>query len=84
MQRRKFAVISARAFAPLERLLDLGMRFSTGKSVWLLPKGRNAQSELEAIGSSWQGEFRLERSLTDTDARIIVASGVTRKDNKKA
>ena len=76
--RRAFDVISARAFAPLPRLLDLGTRFSTGNSVWILPKGRNAQSELEAIRPSWQGEFRLEPSLTDEDARIIVARGVKR------
>jgi len=76
---RPYDVISARAFAPLERLLALATGFSTGKTVWLLPKGRNAQSELEALDPSWQGEFRLEPSLTDPDARIIVASQVSRR-----
>ena len=75
---RPFDVISARAFAPLDRLLDLGTRFSTVKSRWVLPKGRNAKSELEALDSSWQGDFRLEESLTDAEARIIVAQGVQR------
>lgn len=79
---RPFGVISARAFAPLPRLLDLGTRFSTGNSVWILPKGRNAQSELEAVRPSWQGEFRLEPSLTDDEARIIVAHGVKRLKDK--
>lgn len=76
---RPFDVISGRAFAPLAKLLDLGTRFSTNKTRWVLPKGRNAQSELEAVESSWQGEFRLEASVTDPDARIIVAEGVKRK-----
>ncbi|MGZ8348192.1 MAG: RsmG family class I SAM-dependent methyltransferase [Allosphingosinicella sp.] len=80
--RRRFDVISARAFAPLPRLLELGTRFSTAKTVWILPKGRNAQSELEALESSWQGEFRLEPSLTDADAQIIVAEGVRRGSQK--
>ncbi len=80
---RSFDVISARAFAPLDRLLDLGSRFSTTNSLWLLPKGRNAQSELEALDSSWQGEFRLEHSLTDADAGIIVAQGVKRPGKRK-
>ena len=75
---RPFDVISARAFAPLARLLDLGTALSTTKTVWLLPKGRNAQSELEALDSSWQGDFRLEPSVTDPEARIIVAEGVRR------
>ncbi len=73
---RPFDVISARAFAPLDRLLAIGGRFSTDKTVWILPKGRNAKTELEAAESSWQGDFRLEPSLTDADAQIVVASRV--------
>jgi 16S rRNA (guanine527-N7)-methyltransferase len=79
---RPYEVISARAFAPLDRLLDLATAFSTEKTRWILPKGRNAQVELEAIISSWQGDFRLEPSLTDADARLIVADGVRRKARK--
>lgn len=69
-------VISARAFAPLERLLLLAHRFSHSETAWLLPKGRSAVSELEAVADSWQGEFRIVPSLTDSDAAIIVASHV--------
>ena len=76
---RPFDVISARAFAPLPRLLALATGFSTKNSLWVLPKGRNAARELEALGPSWQGDFRLEPSETDAEAQIIVASGVTRK-----
>jgi 16S rRNA (guanine527-N7)-methyltransferase len=79
---RPLDVISARAFAPLGKLLDLGTRFSTEKSLWVLPKGRSAESELEAVRASWQGEFRLEPSLTDADARIILASGVKLRKGK--
>jgi len=75
---RPFDVISARAFAPLEKLLSLGTAFSTQKSLWLLPKGRNAETELAALDPSWQGDFRLEPSVTDTEAQIIVAEGVRR------
>ncbi|MEA3015918.1 MAG: rRNA (guanine527-N7)-methyltransferase [Sphingomonadales bacterium] len=76
---RPFDVISARAFAPLPKLLELGTRFSTAKTRWILPKGRNARAELEAVGSSWQGDFRIEPSATDPQAGIIVAEGVKRK-----
>lgn len=76
---RPFDVISARAFAPLEKLLSLGTAFSTQKSLWLLPKGRNAESELAALDPSWQGDFRLEPSVTDAEAQIIVAEGVGRR-----
>jgi 16S rRNA (guanine527-N7)-methyltransferase len=76
MAARPFAAISARALAPLGKLLTLGSRFATEETIWVLPKGRNANSELEAARSSWQGDFRLEPSLTDADAGIIVARGV--------
>src|SRR5690349_4720796 len=75
---RPFDVISARAFAPLEKLLSLGTAFSTQKSLWLLPKGRNASAELAALPPSWQCDFRLEESVTDAEAKIIVAHGVHR------
>lgn len=74
-----FDVISARAFAPLGRVFALAARFSTDETLWILPKGRTAQTELEAASASWQGGFRLEPSLTDADARIIVGTGVHRR-----
>jgi 16S rRNA (guanine527-N7)-methyltransferase len=79
---RPFDVISARAFAPLDKLLRLGAPLSTPETVWILPKGRNAKSELDAARASWQGEFRIEPSLTDADAGIIVARGVKPRGKK--
>jgi len=79
----KFAIISARAFAPLDRLLPLAHRFSTENTLWILPKGRSAQSELEQVRDAWQGEFRLEPSLTDPEARIIVATGVQPRPGRR-
>lgn len=81
---RCYDVISARAFAPLPKLLALATGFSTTKTVWLLPKGRNAASELAALDSSWQGGFRLEPSLTDPDSAIIVAERVQRRAKGKS
>jgi 16S rRNA (guanine527-N7)-methyltransferase len=78
LPQRPFDVISARAFAPLGRLLDLGTGLSTTKSLWVLPKGRNAATELDALDRSWQGDFRLEPSVTDPEARILIATGVAR------
>jgi 16S rRNA (guanine527-N7)-methyltransferase len=80
---RSFDVISARAFAPLPRLLDLGTGLSTTKTIWVLPKGRNAETELAALDASWQGDFRIEASVTDPDAGIIVAEGVQRRAAKR-
>ncbi|HEY0043146.1 MAG TPA: 16S rRNA (guanine(527)-N(7))-methyltransferase RsmG [Allosphingosinicella sp.] len=71
-----YDVISARAFAPLPKLLALGEKFAAPGTRWVLPKGRNAKSELDAARASWQGAFRVEPSLTDAEAGIIVAEEV--------
>ena len=72
-------VISARAFAPLEKLLTLSARFSTGRTIWLLPKGRSGAQELEALStggfgaqSGFKHQLRVEASLTDPEAGILV------------
>jgi 16S rRNA (guanine527-N7)-methyltransferase len=67
-----YSVISARAFAPLPRLLRLSQRFSTNKTLWLLPKGRNAAKELDEAHASWNLDFQVQPSLTDAGAGILV------------
>jgi 16S rRNA (guanine527-N7)-methyltransferase len=67
-----YSVISARAFAPLPRLFELAARFSTDKTLWLLPKGRNAAKEWEQVQPNWTGDFRIEPSVTDVEAGILV------------
>ena len=76
VETRKVDAISARAFAPLDRLLALSARFSTGRTVWLLPKGRSAAQELEALTprilSGRRHTFHVEQSLTEPQAGILV------------
>jgi 16S rRNA (guanine527-N7)-methyltransferase len=74
-----YDVITARALAPLARLLDISQHLSTGKTVWVLPKGRNAASELVEAQRTWQGTFHVERSVTDEDSYIVVGAGVRAK-----
>jgi 16S rRNA (guanine527-N7)-methyltransferase len=80
------SVISARAFAPLDKLLVLSARFSTSETLWLLPKGAKAQHELETLGGEWRHVFHVEQSLTDPDAGIIMGrllgGGPNRKKGK--
>lgn len=68
-------VISARAFAPLDRLIALSHRFSTENTVWLLPKGKNAVRELKGLSPKRQKMFHVEHSLTDPNAGILVGKG---------
>jgi 16S rRNA (guanine527-N7)-methyltransferase len=68
-------VISARAFAPLARLLALSARFSTQDTLWLLPKGRSAVQEVASLPSEVAQMFHVEQSATDPDAGIVIGRG---------
>jgi 16S rRNA (guanine527-N7)-methyltransferase len=78
VETRKMAVISARAFAPLDRLLGLSARFSTRETLWLLPKGRSAQHELHRL-KGWRHRFHVKQSLTEAEAGIIAGHLLGRK-----
>lgn len=69
------AVITARAFAPLGKLLQLSARFSTRTTVWLLPKGRSAAQELLDQPVSVRAMFHVEHSQTDPEGGILVGQG---------
>ena len=69
-------VITARAVATAAELLRTTLHLSHRGTTWVLPKGRSGQMELEEAQHSWQGRFRVEPSITQGDAMIIVASDV--------
>jgi 16S rRNA (guanine527-N7)-methyltransferase len=64
--------ISARAFAPLPRLLALSAPFSTSQTAYVLPKGRSAAQEFQDLKPSIRAMFHVKHSLTDPEAGIIV------------
>lgn len=73
---RRAAVISARAVAALPALLKSAHHLSGKETVWLLPKGQSAHSEVDAACKAWQGSFHVEQSITHPDSKIVVAQGV--------
>ncbi|HEX8302141.1 16S rRNA (guanine(527)-N(7))-methyltransferase RsmG [Sphingomonas sp.] len=70
------AVVSARAVSELSQLLSSTYHCTDSSTIWLLPKGRAAQSEVEAARSKWQGSFHVEQSVTQADSGIVIAQGV--------
>ncbi len=68
----KAAVISARAFAPLPKAIDVARRFSTDDTVWLLPKGRSAAQEVADLPANLARMFHVEQSISDGEAGIVV------------
>lgn len=69
---QRFDIISARAFAPLPKLLNLASRFADESTLWLLPKGRSAAEELALLSAEVQKGFHVEQSATDKHAEILV------------
>lgn len=65
-------IITARAFAPLPKLIDLARRFSTTDTLWLLPKGRKAAQEVAELPKTLRPMFHVEPSVTDPEAGIVV------------
>ena len=74
--RGTFDVITARAVAPADTLLSSSHHLSTPETVWVLPKGRNAQSELAQAKLNWHCEARVEQSCTDPESEILVLTKV--------
>jgi 16S rRNA (guanine527-N7)-methyltransferase len=77
-----YDVISARAFAPLDRMFGIAARLAKPETLWLLPKGKNAQAELDATAVTWQGSFQLEPSVTDPASAILVARNVRPREQR--
>ena len=80
--RAKYDVITARAVAPLAKLLGMGLHLAHSGTIWALPKGKNAESELAEAERSWQCEVRREASCTDPEATILVLSKVRAKSKR--
>ena len=72
-------VVTARALAPLPKLLGLVQPFCGPTTMALLLKGRDAEHEVDEARADWQFEASLVPSVTDADARIAVISTLQAK-----
>ena len=72
-------VITARAFAPLARLLSLAEPFWGEGTVGLFPKGRDVELELTEAAKYWKLNPELIPSRTDAEARILRLDGLQPK-----
>lgn len=71
-------VVTARALAPLPRLLPLVHRHLAPGGTALLPKGQSAQSEVDSARTSWHFDLETRPSRTDPSAAILILKGLTR------
>ncbi|KAB2920128.1 MAG: 16S rRNA (guanine(527)-N(7))-methyltransferase RsmG [Hyphomicrobiaceae bacterium] len=72
-------VVSARALAPLDKLLSLAAPLFAPNTVGLFLKGREAEAEIEAAAKAWDFDVDLVPSMTDASGRIVVVRQLERK-----
>ncbi len=75
----KVDVITARALAPLPRLLDLAAPYFAAETVGLFLKGREAQAEVDAARERWDFTVALHPSQTDSEGRVVAVSALKAK-----
>ena len=71
-------VVSARALAPLPKLLPLVERHMAAGGRALLPKGKNVKEELTEALEHWRFDCETYPSKTDPDAVILSIGEIAR------
>ena len=72
-------VVTARALAPLDRLLDLAQPFLRGDTVCLFPKGEQAAAELTLARKRWTMTVALHNSIADPRGVVLRLHQVVRE-----
>ncbi|WP_108682411.1 16S rRNA (guanine(527)-N(7))-methyltransferase RsmG [Methyloceanibacter sp. wino2] len=70
-QSLRLDVVSARALAPLPRLLELAEPFLRGETRGLFLKGRETEAEIASAQDRWSFDHACHPSMTADDARIV-------------
>jgi 16S rRNA (guanine527-N7)-methyltransferase len=69
-------VVTARALAPLDKLLALAAPFVSAGTIGLFLKGREAANEVEAARKTWMFKSALVQSRTNPAAQIVRISAL--------
>jgi 16S rRNA (guanine527-N7)-methyltransferase len=72
-------LVTARALAPLPKLLELSHRFLVEDSVCLFPKGERIDAEIADAREDWIMDLRQIPSRTSPDGRILCVTGLQRR-----
>ena len=75
-------IVTARALAPLPRLLDLSAPWLTGRATALFHKGRDYAVEIAESRDAWQFDLIEHRSKIDPASRILELSMVERRRSR--
>jgi 16S rRNA (guanine527-N7)-methyltransferase len=75
-------VITARALAPLDRLLDLAWPFIAPATICLFPKGERAEQELTVARKRWTMSVSMQASITDPRGVVLHLSEIVREPHR--
>jgi 16S rRNA (guanine527-N7)-methyltransferase len=70
-------VVSARALAPLSRLLGHLAKHRAPDGIGLFPKGETVHKEIEDAAARWRFQHRIHRSVTSSGAAIVEVGAVS-------
>tara|TARA_B100000676_G_scaffold246968_1_gene250021 strand:- start:385 stop:1044 length:660 start_codon:yes stop_codon:yes gene_type:complete len=71
-------IVTARAVAPLSRLLELTEPYIKPNTICFFFKGRNYKHELIDLKNNWKLQMETHRSLTERDGIILKLTSVSR------
>ncbi len=71
-------VVSARALAPLPKLLELAEPFLAAGALGVFPKGRDAERELTEARKGWTLDCDLRASVSDREAQVLLVRSARR------
>ena len=77
--KQTFDVVTARALAPLDKLLGYANPLLKRGGIGLFPKGQDVEAELTAASKSWTIDADLVPSKTDPHARIVLLRRVSKR-----
>ena len=69
---RRFAVISARAVASVEKLLQAAGHCATPDTRWVLPRGKIEPDQLDVLRRDRSRLFHVKHSVTDPESSILI------------
>lgn len=82
MEPQAFDLVTARALAPLTRLLGHAAIFHNENTVGLFLKGQDVELEIAAANESWWFRSDLSPSRSDPNGRIVRIEGLTQCPNR--
>lgn len=70
--------VTARALAPLPRLIELAYPYFGPDSIGLFLKGRDVAAEIEEAERAWSFAYELKPSVTDKEGRVLLLQSLRR------